>query len=127
MLWEAIGIAFVGTLAVAALRQVKPELAVFAGLVTGVVIILLVTDALGGIIEAVGGAAGGTESGGSIFKSIIKIIGIGYITEYSASVCEDYGSQSIAKKVQLAGKVSIFVLAVPIITGIIEAIGALVK
>ncbi|MFA5449988.1 MAG: SpoIIIAC/SpoIIIAD family protein [Clostridia bacterium] len=127
MIFKVIGIALIGVLTVTALRQVKPELAIFAGVAASVVIILEVMGEVTQIISVFQGVGEGGEVTNGIFKSITKIIGIGYITEYSASICEDYGSQSIAKKVQLAGKVSIFGLAIPIILSIIDAVGLLLK
>lgn len=127
MIGKVIGIALIGVLAVVALKQVKPELAMFAGLAAGVLIILQIVGEVTGIIETFKEVSGATSVNNGLYKTIIKIIGIGYLTEYSASVCEDYGSQSIAKKVQLAGKVSIFSLSIPIILSIVEAISLLVK
>lgn len=128
MIWEALGIALIGVLAVVALKQVKPELALFAGLATGIIILLLVADGITGILDVFGESDSISSGGGnSIFKTVVKIVGIGYVTEYGASVCEDYGSASIAKKVQLAGKVSIFIMAVPVITEVIDAVGSLMQ
>ena len=42
-------------------------------------------------------------------------------------IAEDYGSQSIAKKVEFGGKICIAVLALPVITGLINSIGSLVR
>jgi stage III sporulation protein AD len=57
-----------------------------------------------------------------LFSSILKIIGIGYITEFSANICVDSGSSSIGDKILLAGKVVILVLSLPIITSLINII-----
>lgn len=127
MIFKVIGIALIGMLAVVALRQVKPELAMFAGVAAGVIIILEIAAEVTDIVSVFKGIGEGSSFDNGLFKSVIKIIGIGYITEYSAGICEDYGSQSLAKKVQLAGKVSIFGLAVPVILSIIEAVSLLSK
>jgi|AGTN01.1.fsa_nt_gi Stage III sporulation protein AC/AD protein family. len=125
MIGKVIALALIGVLAVVALRQVKPELAIFAGLAASALIILEIVNGLTGILNVFETLGGESSANNVLYKTIIKIIGIGYITEYTASVCEDYGSQSIAKKVQLAGKVSIFTLAIPIVLSIIEAVGLL--
>ncbi len=55
-------------------------------------------------------------------ETILKIIGIAYIAEFGAQVTRDAGQDSIASKIELAGKVLIMVMAIPIITVMIETI-----
>jgi stage III sporulation protein AD len=54
--------------------------------------------------------------------TILKIIGIAYITEFGAQVTRDAGQESIAAKIELAGNILIMVMAIPIITVIIETV-----
>ena len=56
------------------------------------------------------------------FSTLLKIIGIAYIAEFGAEVCRDAGEGAIASKVELAGKVIIIILAVPIITSLLDLI-----
>lgn len=124
---KVILVAFIGVIVVVILRDVKPELSLFAGLVTGAAVLLMVIAELTGIFEDFKNISEGASGGGTIFFTILKIVGIGYLTEYSASICDDYGSQSIGKKVQLAGKVSIFAMAIPVFANIVTTIGSIVK
>lgn len=55
-------------------------------------------------------------------KTILKIIGIAYIAEFSAQISKDAGLGSMASKVELAGKILILALAVPILTALVETI-----
>ncbi len=59
---------------------------------------------------------------GLYFETILKIIGIAYIAELGASMTKDAGLNSVAKNIELAGKIFILLLAIPIITAVIEAI-----
>lgn len=127
LILKIIGVAFVGTLTVAALKEIKTSLAVTAGTVTGIVIITMCLAELTDIFDVFTRFAENANLDNAVVSSILKIIGIGYITEYSAGVCEDYGSSSIAKTVQLGGKVSIFILALPVITGIINTFALIGK
>jgi stage III sporulation protein AD len=62
-----------------------------------------------------------------LFGTILKIIGIGYVTEYSASICSDFNSNSLGSKIQLAGKITIFLMALPVITSLIDLIGRIAQ
>ncbi|EGL16712.1 stage III sporulation protein AD [Paenibacillus sp. HGF7] len=55
-------------------------------------------------------------------KTILKIIGIAYIAEFGAQIVRDAGQESIASKIELSGKILIMVMAIPIITVIIETV-----
>lgn len=56
------------------------------------------------------------------FKTVLKIIGIAYIAEFGAQIVRDAGQDGIASKIELTGKVLIMVLAIPIISIIIDTI-----
>ena len=124
---KVILVALVGVLAIVILRSVKPEFAMLAGIAAGVIILLMILGELTDIFKQFKGISEGGTGGRSIFSAVLKIVGIGYLTEYAASICEDYGSQSVSKKVQLAGKVSIFALALPIFTNIVSSIVSILK
>jgi stage III sporulation protein AD len=55
-------------------------------------------------------------------KTILKIIGIAYIAEFGAQIVRDAGMEAIASKIELSGKILIMVMAIPIITVIVETV-----
>lgn len=57
-----------------------------------------------------------------VFSALLKILGIGYLTEFASGICSDAGNNSMAQKVSLAGKVIILVLALPIINSLLDII-----
>lgn len=122
---KVIAIAFVGLLAVGVLREIKPSLAAVAGIVTGLAIVYSLLDEFTYIVQSFKELTLIAEIDDALVKIIVKIIGIGYLTEFSAGIAEDYGSQSIAKKIEFGGKICIAVLALPVITGMISTIGNL--
>ena len=119
---KVIAIAFVGLLAVGVLREIKPSLAAVAGIVTGLAIVYSLLDEFTYIVQSFKELTLIAEIDDALVKTIVKIIGIGYLTEFSAGIAEDYGSQSIAKKIEFGGKICIAVLALRFITGIFSTI-----
>src|SRR5699024_4734138 len=55
-------------------------------------------------------------------QTILKIIGIAYVTELGANIVKDAGLASVASKLELAGKIFILLLAIPIITAVIDIV-----
>jgi len=53
-------------------------------------------------------------------KVLIKTLGIALICETTSQICRDAGENSLADKVEFAGKVEIMFLCMPLIKGILE-------
>ena len=51
---------------------------------------------------------------------LLKITGIAILTEFAVSVSKDAGESAIASKIDLAGKVMVISLSVPILTSLVE-------
>lgn len=115
---KIIGVAFIVAITALLLKSAKPELS-FAVTVTGVIIILLfivdsLQDTLTFFLEIAQTA--GVENG--LLRILLKIVGIGYLTEFCAGILNDFGSNSIADKVVLGGKITILLLSMPILEGL---------
>ena len=56
-----------------------------------------------------------------IFKTVLKSLGICYITSFSADMCKDFGQTSLAGKIELAGKIAVVVISIPLINEILNS------
>jgi len=59
-------------------------------------------------------------------ETILKIIGVAYIADFASNITKDAGQGALAAKVELAGKIIILTMAIPILTVLIETIVNLV-
>jgi len=127
MLFKLIGIALIGVTVILLLRTAKPEFAVFAAIATGVVMVTILLTALQDVILAFDGIVNKTGISDGVFTAVLKIIGIGYLTEYSASIANDAGCSSIAQKLQFGGKIVIFLMSISIVTALVDVISGLLQ
>ena len=104
------------------LKQVKPEYSLLCLIIGSVVILLYILSYMTKIFIFFQDIIEKTGISYSIFVTMLKIIGLGYLIEFSANVCRDSGNNSIADKVVLAGKIMIFVISMPIISNLFEMI-----
>ena len=58
----------------------------------------------------------------TLLKIILKVVGIGLLTEFSVVICKDAGNESIGKSVQFLGSAVILYLSIPLFTALIELI-----
>lgn len=56
----------------------------------------------------------------SVFKILLKTVGIGTVTEFTASVVGDFGIESLSKKIVFLGKIFIVYVSLPILTTLFE-------
>lgn len=119
---KIIGVAFVTSVTAIILRSTKPELS-FAVTVTGIIVILLfLVDSLKGVLSVFNSIAQTTGMNNGLLKILLKIVGVGYITEFGAGVLTDFGSPAIADKVTLGGKIAIVVLSLPILESLLQLV-----
>ena len=56
------------------------------------------------------------------FLTLIKMIGITYIGQFSAGICKDAGYQATASQIELFCKLSVMVLSIPVLMALLETI-----
>ena len=118
-IFKIIGVAFVTAISAALLKGTKPELS-FAVTVTGVIIILIfVMDMLQDSLAVFTAITEMTGVGNGLLKLLLKIVGVGYLTEFGAGILNDFGSNAVADKVVLGGKIMIMILALPVIESLL--------
>ena len=127
MIFKLVGIAIIGVIVVSLLKTAKPEFAVFATIATGVVMVVTMLSSLQSVILAFDGIVKKSGIDDGVFTAVLKIIGIGYLTEYSASVATDAGCASIAQKLQFGGKIVIFLMSISIVTALVDVVSTLVS
>ncbi len=116
---KIIGVAFVTAISAILLRSTKPELS-FAVTVVGVIVILVyLLDLLQSTVNVFASVAALTGLENGLIKILLKIVGVGYLTEFSAGILTDFGSGSLADKVTLGGKLIILFLSLPIIESLL--------
>ena len=125
--FRIIGVAFITAITAVILRGIKPELS-FAVTVVGIIIILMfvvemLQDTMA-VFTSISQIAG-VENG--LLKMLLKIVGVGYLTEFGAGILTDFGSNSIADKVALAGKITIVLLSMPVVESLLQLLGGFLQ
>ena len=59
---------------------------------------------------------------GSYITTLLKMIGITYIGQFSAGICKDAGHQSTAAQIEMFCRLAILVQSVPILLALLETI-----
>ncbi len=121
-IFQLVGVAFITAVAAILLKATKPELALAVTIAGSIVLLLFVFDMLEGSFSIFRKIAETTGVEFSLVKAVLKMIGIGYLVEFSAGILNDFGQNSLADKLVFCGKIIILVLAVPILENVLSLI-----
>ncbi len=119
---KIIGIAFIAIIIIVILKQYRPEFAIYASILAGVLILALVSDTLSSIVDMIKSIANKTNINNNFLIILIKITGIAILTEFAVSICKDSGESAIASKVDVGGKILIISLSIPIISALVDTV-----
>ncbi|WP_235194591.1 stage III sporulation protein AD [Shouchella xiaoxiensis] len=122
---QLVGLGLIATFLALILKEQKPAFAFLLTMFVGAFIFLFLIDEIAQMIALISELAENANIHIVYLQTILKIIGIAYIAEFGAQIAKDAGQGAIASKIELAGKIFILVLAIPIIKAVIEMIIAL--
>jgi len=123
---KVVAVGLITVIATIIVKQVKPEIAVLITLAGSIVIIILAIQMLQNVFGNFMNIFNKTGVSSSLFVPVLKIIGIGYLCEFGANLCIDGGCNSIADKILFCGKITILIIALPIINSVIDVVLELV-
>ena len=55
-------------------------------------------------------------------STLLKMLGITYVSEFSSSICKDAGYQTIAGQIEIFGKLFVFVLSMPVLLALLDTV-----
>lgn len=121
---QITAIAIGGVIMAAVVKNFKPELSIYVVLATVIIIFLMALDKLTAVFQFLGSIYDDMSYGKDFFPIIIKVLVVAYLADFTAQLCKDAGEGAIGGKVELAGKIVIFYLSMPILLAILELINS---
>ena len=117
---KIFGLAVVGAVTFILLKKYSPEFTVLFETGAAIFVFLFVYPHLCELIDVVKTYGEGSGISSEYINIIIKALGISIVTQFSSDMCKDAGETAIASKVELAGRVLIISLSIPIISTLLE-------
>ena len=120
-----ISVAVIGVILSLTVKKINPEYSTIIGLVCGCIIILYLISGFDDIFSFTDKFIKMAGVSDENFKILLKALGIGYIVQFGCDLCRDAGENSIANKIEIAGKVCILLMSLPLVEnlfGLVEKI-----
>lgn len=122
---QLVLIAVVGMLIALTFRKQQADMSVIVSI--GICLLLMffmvqAFDALVSFIQKISGYMNLEYVG-----VLLKLIGIAYVCEFAASLCKDAGYQAISGQIEVAGRVAMMIITIPVMLAIIDTIEQFLK
>ena len=104
------------------IRSAKPELSVYLGIATSLLILLLAVDKLSVVLEGIRTIQEHLSIHAAYIQALLKIIGITYVAEFASDICKDAGYGTLAGQIGIFSKLSILAVSMPVLTALLETI-----
>ncbi len=119
---KVVGIGIIGGVLAVAVKKTNPELGMQVSIAAGIIVFCIV---IGYLAQAVDFIRNFAEQYGALYQGtivLLKVIGIAYLCEFGVQVLKDAGENALAVKVELAGKVIIFSVTLPLIGQFVQTV-----
>ena len=115
-------IGVIGAVLAVQLKGGKAEYGIYVGMAVSVILFSFIIDRLGVFVSTVGELASYIDMDAGYLATMLKMVGITYIAEFSSGVCRDAGYQTIAGQIEIFGKLTILALGMPVLLALLETI-----
>jgi stage III sporulation protein AD len=121
-LMRVVGVGLMATVLLLVIREERRDLGVILRLAVGAAILLLLVPDIARVVASVIHLSELAHIPSSYLALLLKVVGISYLTVFVAQLAQDAGETGTGMRVELAGKIAILVLAIPLIASITETV-----
>ena len=121
-IFKFVAFTIISLILVITLKDIKKEIGVLLSIAAAVILLI---STMSGITYALNILEELIEKSGinrEYLEVILKVTGIAYIVEFTKNICVDAGESALGTKIEIAGKVSIVTLTIPIMLKVVEQI-----
>jgi stage III sporulation protein AD len=125
--YAVFGFGLLVTILLVILRKERPEIAVLLALVAAALILGGLLQKISEVLLVFETLAIKADLNRDYLKLTVKIVGFAYLAGFGVQICKDAGEHSIAAKLELAGKIFILGLGLPVMAGLLNLILSVFK
>lgn len=124
--FRLVAIGITGAVACLLLKKTDGQYAALVAVATGIVILIVCIKSLASVLVSLQEIVDKTGIDNALFSSLMKIVGVGYLTEFACGLCDDMDCAGISKKIALGGKIAIFLMSLPVVNALIDTVAGLI-
>lgn len=121
------GIIVVSLILIVFIRDTKREFSLLLSIAVGAVVFFAVADNFYSVAETIIDLASDNNEISSYISLMIKILGISLLGQFVIDLCKDSGENSLATQTEIATKIVIISMTLPLINTVINIVTGLLK
>ena len=126
-LFSLVGLGIVAAVLAVVLRQYRPEFAIMVSIAAGALILGGVLVGMLPVVAQIQSMFDATAIPQQYVQILFRALGICFVTQIACDACKDAGESAIASKVELAGKISVLVISLPLFTQVLDITRVLLR
>lgn len=123
---KLVGFSIFAMFLILTVKEQRKDIALILSIVAGIGLLLFSVTKVSAIVEMLEDLVLKSGMNKEFFIIILKVTGISYIIEFGRSICIDAGESAIANKLEIAGKVIIVSLSLPLISALVNSLSSII-
>lgn len=119
---KVVAFSFIALFITQVFRDKKQDIAIQVSIAAGIIIFLFMVTKITAVLQFLQQLALKANIDFIYLNTVLKILGIAYLTSFCSEICRDAGESNLASKVEFSGKILILVLAIPILMAVLQSI-----
>jgi len=121
-LFALVGLGIVAAIIAVVLKQHRPEFAMMLSIGAGVLILGGVLVGMLPVINQIRQIFSTTAVPQQYIQILFQALGLCFVTQIACDACKDAGESAIGAKIELAGKISVLVISLPLFTQVLDIV-----
>ena len=123
---KLVGFSIFAVFMILTLKEQRKDIALAISIVAGVGLVLFSITKVSEIVEMLDDLILKSGINKEFFTIILKVTGISYIIEFGKNICIDAGENGVATKLEMAGKIIIVSLSLPLISALVNSLSSII-
>ena len=119
---QIVIVAVVAVSAILVVNQFNKDISLVISIGIGVLILISICDQLYEVVYTFHNISNQAQVDSEAISCVIKVVGIGYLSEFANNICLDTGNKNIGEKVLFASRIAIMICVLPILQNLFDVI-----
>jgi len=124
--FKLVGFSIFTIFLILTIKEQRKDIALLLSVLAGIGLVIFSITKISTVIDILDQLVLKSGINKEFFTIILKVTGISYIIEFGKNICMDSGETAIATKLEIAGKVIVISLSLPIISALMSTLSNII-
>ena len=121
-IFSLIGLGLIAAVLAVILRGERPEFSMLISIGGGVLILVGVLAGMLPVMDNIRDIFDMTNMPSPYIQALFKALGLCFITQIACDACKDAGETAIGSKIEMAGKIAVIIISLPLFSQVLSIV-----